>query len=52
MLLGKEVFKRRMPKCLQMLYFVVFGHQDPFDMIQVKSRPTSRFGSKKGPFPG
>ena len=30
-----------------MLYFEVFGHQDPLDVVQVKSRLTCSFGSKK-----
>ena len=33
----QQVSKRLRPKHTQMLYFVVFGHQNPFDMIRVKA---------------
>ena len=37
----------------QMLYLAAFGHQDLFDMINVKSRPTKPFWAQKNaPFPG
>ena len=39
---ANEGFKRHRSICSQMLYFAVFGHQDPFGLISVKSRPTIR----------
>ena len=35
------------PNYSQMLCFVVFGHLNPFDMIDVKSRPTKTFWVQK-----
>ena len=49
---GNEVFKRHRPKCSQMLYFVVFGHQDPSEMRDVKVGQQSSSGSKNAPLPG
>ena len=43
---GKQALKRHRPKYSQMLCFVVFGHLNPFDMIDVRSRPTSVSGLK------
>ena len=44
----KQALNRHRPKYSQMLCLVVFWHLDPFDMIDVKSRPTKPFGPVSG----